>query len=478
MKQKSKWISLRLKGLRHELIFVFALVMVAVLVFLGYLFPAKSSPFELRTYLPYIAGLAIFMIILAFFWIKQMMINPVIKISNEAKRIADGDYTRQIELGREDEIGELGEALNRMTARIKENMQELKVFSEKTEAINEETNKRILSLSSLLQISNLISGNAKLDEIIEASMERCLLAGKMALGCLILKDRQTNEFAVKAVHGAQKNEFAAKGIGSLRLKLGEGLLGRAMLKQESIILDKNSKGTSEEKSFREQFSLKNAVIVPIISREKIHGLLIAGNNKENFLFSSADVELYELLSKQLAIAIENAFLATKVEKLEIIDSLTGLYNNTFIQERLAEEIRRAIGFQRPCAFVLFAVDRFEEYRNAFGQIAGENVLNKISSILKENISEVDKAARFSDHEFALVLPERNKRQAIEIADQIRKKIEYIFSEEKDGKKNLTITGAISENPVDGITASELINKAHHILESAKKQGGNKISYKT
>jgi len=32
--------------------------------------------------------------------------------------------------------------------------------------------------------------------------------------------------------------------------------------------------------------------------------------------------------------------------------------------------------------------------------------------------------------------------------------------------------------VDGITASELINKAHHILESAKKQGGNKISYKT
>src|SRR3989338_3290210 len=117
MKNKSQWISLRLKGLRHELVFVFALVMIAVLVFLGYLFPGKFSPFELRTYLPHVAGLAIFVIILAFFWIKQMVINPMIKISSEAKKIADGDYTRQIELGREDEIGELGQALNRMTAR-------------------------------------------------------------------------------------------------------------------------------------------------------------------------------------------------------------------------------------------------------------------------------------------------------------------------------------------------------------------------
>ena len=181
------------KGLRHELAIAFGLVIVAILAFLAYLFPGVSSIFGLKTNLNYVVILGIAIVFLAFTWMGQMMINPVIKMSDEAKKIADGDLTREIKLIREDEIGELGDALNRMTSRIKENMEELKVFSEKTEAINTEINKRILSLSSLLQISNLISGNAKLDEIIEASMEKCLLAGKMALACLILKDRQTNE---------------------------------------------------------------------------------------------------------------------------------------------------------------------------------------------------------------------------------------------------------------------------------------------
>ncbi len=187
--------------------------------------------------------------------------------------------------------------------------------------------------------------------------------------------------------------------------------------------------------------------------------------------------MLELLSKQITIAIENDFLAAKVEKLEIVDNLTGLDNSSYLKERLDEEIRRAIRFQRPCAFVLFSIDRFKEYYESFGHIASENVLIKFSSLIKENISEVDRAGRFSDHEFALVLPEKNKRQSIEVADEIRRKIEFIFSEEEDQKRKLTCTAAVTENPVDGIKAEELILKARNILENASQQGGNKIYYK-
>ena len=181
--------------------------------------------------------------------------------------------------------------------------------------------------------------------------------------------------------------------------------------------------------------------------------------------------------KQIAIAIENILLANQIEKLEVIDNLTGLYNYTYIHERLDEEIKRAISFQRPCAFILFAIDGFREYYDSFGYLAAENALIKLALILKENTREVDKAARFGDHEFAVILPERNKRQAIEVAESIRLKIEFIFSEEEDVLKKLTCTGAVTENPVDGITAKDLIEKAKVILESAKKQGKNRICYK-
>lgn len=477
MKNKTRWAFAGFKGLRYELAIAFGLVMVAILVFLGYLFPGPSSIFSLKTNLIYTIVIAFVIVFLAFTWIRQVMVNPVIKMSREAKKIADGDLTREITLVRGDEIGELGDALNRMTSRIRENMEELKTFGEKTELINTQINKRILTLSSLLQINNLISSNADLDEIIAVGMERCLLSGEMVLGCVIVKDRQTNEFLMRAIHGSKRADLFSRGMGNYKVKLSEGLLGKSILKQETIIIDKNTKDAPDINEFKKSFSLLNALLVPVVSRGKVYGLLIAGNDKKDYSFASTDIELLDLFSKQIAIAVENMILLNQVEKLEIIDSLTGLFNGAYIHQRLDEEIKRAISFQRPCAFVIITLDRFKEYLEAFGHLSAEGVLIKVGTLLKENISDVDKAARFGDHEFALILPERNKRQAIEVAEGIRKKIEYIFSEEDDERKRLTAAGAVTENPVDGVTADELISKGRSILESVKKQGGNRISYK-
>jgi diguanylate cyclase (GGDEF)-like protein len=82
--------------------------------------------------------------------------------------------------------------------------------------------------------------------------------------------------------------------------------------------------------------------------------------------------------------------------------------------------------------------------------------------------------RVGDNDFAIVLPERNKRQAQEIAEDIRKKIEFAFSEESDARKKLTVSGGVSENPLDGIDAEELIVKAADLIKFAKTQGKNRI----
>ena len=184
-----------------------------------------------------------------------------------------------------------------------------------------------------------------------------------------------------------------------------------------------------------------------------------------------------LISKQIAIAYSNDLLKREIAKLEVVDKLTGLYNHIYLRNRLTEEIKRAVNFQRPCSFVLLAIDRFSEYQDLFGHIAAENALIKIGVVLKNNIGETDKAARFGDHEFALIFPERNKRQSIEVADHIRKSIEQIFAEENDLRRKLTCTGAVTENPIDGVTADELIKKGGEILKDAERQGGNRICYK-
>ena len=122
------------------------------------------------------------------------------------------------------------------------------------------------------------------------------------------------------------------------------------------------------------------------------------------------------------------------------------------------------------------VDQFDEFHKCFGHIAAESILLKVASILKESISPSDKAARFGDHEFAVIMPGKNKRESIKVAEDIRKRIEQSFFKEEDERRRLTCAGAITENPIDGVTADKLILKSGVLLAEAMQQGGNRIAH--
>ncbi len=492
-----KKLLLSSKDLRSELGIAFGLILLALLVFLGYLFPGVSSWFVVRSFLHVIVTIVFFIVVIGFIIIVQV-IEPIIKISREAKVIADGNFNHEIKLFREDEIGQLADALNRMTSRMKQSVDELKGFSETTEAVNKEMNRRVLMLSNLLQVSNLIAQNAQFSEVIQEGMRKCLSSEAMTFAGLILKDRETGGYHVYNTIGENSPELFARGIKNIKFKLGIGLLGKALLKQDMVTIDSHISITKEMQEFFEQFLVHNALIIPVMASGNVYGLLLVGNNTKDFICSNAEREVYQLVAQQMAIACSNEWLKKQVEKLDALDRLTGLFNNTFIRGRLEDEIKKAVHGKRPCSFVLMSIDHFEEYRQTFGHIVVENFLVKIAMILKGSVTAQDKAARFSDHEFAIILPEKNKRQSIEVAEGIRKKIEQILLFGNSSVNNLlprdalgqlsaptqsasieaalrksgslerrpdglTCTVAVTENPIDGISAQDLIAKAEKIL---------------
>ena len=139
-----------------------------------------------------------------------------------------------------------------------------------------------------------------------------------------------------------------------------------------------------------------------------------------------------------------------------------------------EEIKRAIAYQRPCAFILFDIDHFKKYHDYFGTLSSEATLKKIATLISSSVNEVDRVGRSADDEFAVILPERNKRQANDIAENIRKKIEFAFNEEDEPVKRLTVSAGISENPLDGVSSEELITAALEALGVSKEQGRNRV----
>lgn len=101
------------------------------------------------------------------------------------------------------------------------------------------------------------------------------------------------------------------------------------------------------------------------------------------------------------------------------DGLTGLYNHRYFQERLNQELKRAIRYGRPLALIMIDVDGFKTINDTMGHPAGDTILQKIAQTISENIREIDIATRYGGDEFAVILPETDLKEAMQTAERIR-----------------------------------------------------------
>lgn len=470
-----KELSLVPRGLRYKLTIAFCLMSIIPLLTFLYIMSNYFNfvfPFD-REDAPRLLFMIVVAVLITLIGLKlaRELVDPIIKMAVEAKIIASGDLNRVIEIKREDEIGELATALNQITRRIKDNMDELRLYGERTKDINIEIHKKVIALSGLLQVGNLISSAAEIDEVLDFIIQKITQIGDVTCAFLMLKEIDKDELTMRASSGIPSELIKDK-----RIEIGKSFLGDIALKGKVFFVDSKTKATKDIERFQKEYEMLNFVILPVISGGNPIGILAIGNKSQNFSYEEGDVKLIEVFTRQIAIAVENDLLARKAEELAIKDDLTGLYNESYIRSRLDEEIKRAVLYQRPCSFILFEIDDFDRYRNEQGDLSAEGALKKMAIVLEESSTDIDKVARFGGNQFAICLPEKSKKEATNIAEDVRKKIQEIVfpGDDSKGSRKLTVSGGLSENPIDGITADELIDKANKALEIAKSQGKNKI----
>ena len=463
-------LSLASRGIKYKLRISFYLMSVLPLLVSAYLISSYILPkFGLKIDVALAMAISIVIALIGFFLIKEV-IDRILSVTTEAKLIAAGDLNRKVEAKQPDEVGDLSDALNQLTMRIRSNMDELKGYGEKTSEINLEIQRRVIVLSSLLQISSLISQGVKLEDILKLTVEKSRLLANSEIAFLLYREEAESSFCVKIVDGINSSFLLG-----VQVYLQDEIFSSAIKHNSPLLIDKQSKLSDVTKNaLLEKFHLKNILGLPVYLRGGVRAIFAIGNTREDFIYRKEDIELLDVFSKQIAIAIENDLLMSKVEKLEIRDALTGLYNLRYIKSRLQEEIKRAIAYQRPCAFILFDIDHFKKYHDYFGTLSSEATLKKIATLISSSVNEVDRVGRSADDEFAVILPERNKRQANDIAENIRKKIEFAFNEEDEPVKRLTVSAGISENPLDGVSSEELITAALEALGVSKEQGRNRV----
>ena len=160
----------------------------------------------------------------------------------------------------------------------------------------------------------------------------------------------------------------------------------------------------------------------------------------------------------------------ELEKLSLTDSLTGLYNRRHLMGTLASEVQRSRRLRRAFSVLLADVDRFKQYNDTHGHLAGDGALVKIAEVFRKTTRQVDCVARYGGEEFVVMLLEANLATATLVAERIRARV----AEQDLGEGKLTLSIGVAEYPDGGDTPEELIATADAAMYRAKSGGRNQV----
>ncbi len=222
----------------------------------------------------------------------------------------------------------------------------------------------------------------------------------------------------------------------------------------------------------QQVGVRSLIIVPLLNEGRVIGTLRINSEKPN-AFTHDDLRLLDAIGTLASSALSNAILYEKTEELAIRDSLTGLYVRRYFFQRLKQEHRRFLLTQRPLSFLMCDLDHFKKCNDRFGHEAGDLMLVRFAEILKESLMGAV-VARYGGEEFAVLLPERSRNEAFEVAEEIRKKVEdasFLIRREKIG---MTVSIGVASMPGDTMDIEMLIQKADQALYQAKREGRNRV----
>ncbi len=201
------------------------------------------------------------------------------------------------------------------------------------------------------------------------------------------------------------------------------------------------------------------------------GILALGP-KQSGPYSGEDITLLTKVSQELAVTMANAQLFNITRDRVHTDDLTGLLSHGYFHQRTDEEISRCSRFGNIFSVLFLDVDLFKSYNDAFGHLAGDDILREITRHIKNSIRSIDIPCRYGGDEFAVILPESPLDDAYNVGERIREKVES----EMDIKGiAITCSIGVASWPTSGVTKEALLMAADSALYRSKQAGRNQVS---
>jgi diguanylate cyclase (GGDEF)-like protein len=161
--------------------------------------------------------------------------------------------------------------------------------------------------------------------------------------------------------------------------------------------------------------------------------------------------------------------------MAITDSLTGLYNRRRFQESMEKEFHRCHRYKIPLSCLLIDIDHFKLVNDTYGHQTGDAVLSEIGTILLKTFREIDTVSRYGGEEFSALLPETDRKAAIQAAGRLVARVAGHPFTGRETALTVTVSVGVAGIPDDSIVeADQLLQAADFALYRAKEGGRNRI----
>jgi len=226
----------------------------------------------------------------------------------------------------------------------------------------------------------------------------------------------------------------------------------------------------------------------------VYSILITANNKnENIiegLYAGADDYLIKPLNPtelEARVAVGERMLAledgldqvnNQLEKLAMVDSLTGLLNRRAIYRFARGELERARRVSEPISIIFLDIDQFRRINDDYGHLTGDEALRLVAQVIKNRSRTYDSIGRWAGDEFLIVMPGASANDAENAATRIVENVGLMTLPLPDGGfHSLTASAGIASlTKVTGAVTvlDDMLQAATEALFRAKNAGGNQV----
>jgi len=165
----------------------------------------------------------------------------------------------------------------------------------------------------------------------------------------------------------------------------------------------------------------------------------------------------------------------------ITDEMTGLYNRRFLEDSIKERFNNSFMNLRIMSLLMMDLDKIHGINDKYGGKAGDIVITSCAKIIRDCLRPGDIPARLSGDEFAILLPDTDKKDAFTVAERIRNIIsdrQVEVPSAPDASENVLISTktsiGISVAPTHANTMESFIETADTALRKAKELGRNRV----